>query len=451
MGRTFEGSRPGGLLLLLTIVLTILAGADGAAGQQQGERNGERLRVFLDCASRNCDRDHFRREITFVTWVREPQDAELHVIMTSERAGGGGLRYTFDMEGREELGGLEDQYTHTSSVTDVEDEVVEALTGVLSLGLVRFAARAGYAEAIEVQVVEGGEEAGAAADQITPEEDPWDFWVFNIGGNVSIQDEDRSDEKEFGFRANANRTTEAWKLDVSGSGDFSREDFTLQDTVVSNDQDSWDVSAFAVRSLGEHWGVGAEVEANNSTRFNRELLLALATGAEWNLFPFEESTRRIGLVRYVVSFEQVEYSDTTLFELLEESLVKHEVRLEYEAREPWGNANINAGASQFLFRPDVPASSEMEVTVEDPGITFGVGGFIRYRIFRGLSANVSGFYRRVEDQIFLPKDELSDEDVLLGRIRLPTTSEVRFNVGLSYSFGSIFNNAVNTRFRRGVR
>ena len=30
----------------------------------------QRLFVFLDCNARNCDFDHFRREITWVNWVR---------------------------------------------------------------------------------------------------------------------------------------------------------------------------------------------------------------------------------------------------------------------------------------------------------------------------------------------------------------------------------------------
>lgn len=416
---------------------------------QESAAAADKLKVFLDCASRNCDRDHFRREIEFVTWVREPQDADVHVIMTSERAGGGGFRYTFDLEGREELSEMEDQYTHTSSVTDVEDEVIDALTRNLSLGLVRFATLAGYGEGLEVTAVERPRAGTGVTEQVDPEEDPWDFWVFNVGGDASIDEEDRSERKNFGFRVNANRTTEAWKLNVSARGNFSRSDFNLRDTVISNDQDSWNVSSFAVRSLGEHWGVGAELEANNSTRFNRDLLTAVGTGVEWNLFPYEESTRRVGLIRYVASFERVEYVDSTLFDLLEESLVTHELTLEYEAREAWGNANVSASASQFVWRPDVP--DDLALDVEDPGITFGIGGFIRYRILRGLSLNVSGSYRRIEDQIFLPKKELSDEDILLGRIRLPTQSQTSFRVGLSYSFGSIFNNAVNTRFRRGVR
>jgi hypothetical protein len=94
------------------------------------------------------------------------------------------------------------------------------------------------------------------------------------------------------------------------------------------------------------------------------------------------------------------------------------------------------GLSQYLDRTDA--------------WSFNVRGFIRYRLFRGFSVNLSGRYQKVRDQIYLPKEDLSEEDILLGRRRLPTTSQVEFRIGLSYSFGSIFNNAVNERLRSGI-
>ena len=34
--------------------------------------------VFMDCNGPSCDFNHFRREITWVSWVRQPQDADIH-------------------------------------------------------------------------------------------------------------------------------------------------------------------------------------------------------------------------------------------------------------------------------------------------------------------------------------------------------------------------------------
>jgi hypothetical protein len=52
----------------------------------------------------------------------------------------------------------------------------------------------------------------------------------------------------------------------------------------------------------------------------------------------------------------------------------------------------------------------------------------------------------VRDQIYLPKEDLSDEEILLERRQLATDSRYRVSFGFSYTFGSIFNNIVNPRF-----
>jgi len=436
------------LLAMLAVSVGSLVGAVPVAAWQDPDpqtppagEGADALRVYLDCASFRCDRTLFRQEIQFVNWVREPQDAQVYVLMTDERTGAGGFRYTFDFEGRQGLEEVDDQLVHASSVTDVEDEVKESLRRILAAGLAGYAARAGLAGRVDVRtagaVGGGARPLQAGAQDQAPVEDPWNFWVFNIDGNVRISEEDRRSEEEFGFTMNANRTTPAWKTNVRASGDFERQDFQLGDTVIENDQDSWDVSAFAVKTMGDHWGVGAEIEADNSTRLNRDLLAALGSGIEYNYFPYSESNRRVLLARYVISAEHVNYQDTTIFDLLEETVYKHEAAIDFEERGPWGNANVGVDASQFLDRTDF--------------YSVGVRGSLRYRIFRGFSVNLDADYDIVRDQIFLSRDELSDEDILLGRVTLPTDSEWSFRVGLGYNFGSIFNNAVNTRFRRGVR
>ncbi len=44
----------------------------------------EPLRVFLDCERQWCDFDHFRREVAFISYVRDRMDAQLHVLVTRQ-------------------------------------------------------------------------------------------------------------------------------------------------------------------------------------------------------------------------------------------------------------------------------------------------------------------------------------------------------------------------------
>jgi len=68
------------------------------------------------------------------------------------------------------------------------------------------------------------------------------------------------------------------------------------------------------------------------------------------------------------------------------------------------------------------------------------------RLFKGLSLNVYGNYSRIRDQLSLVKGEASLEQVLLRRTQLATSYSYGAQIGISYTFGSIFSNVVNPRF-----
>jgi hypothetical protein len=62
-----------------------------------------------------------------------------------------------------------------------------------------------------------------------------------------------------------------------------------------------------------------------------------------------------------------------------------------------------------------------------------------------LSVRFSGRFEIIRDQINLPSGDASIEDVLLQQKQIATDFEMGFDVGLSYTFGSAFNNIINTR------
>jgi len=62
--------------------------------------------------------------------------------------------------------------------------------------------------------------------------------------------------------------------------------------------------------------------------------------------------------------------------------------------------------------------------------------------------DVRGSASRVRDQLALPRRDASPEEVLLRLRELQSGYELNVDIGLTYSFGSIFNNIVNPRFGR---
>jgi hypothetical protein len=127
------------------------------------------------------------------------------------------------------------------------------------------------------------------------------------------------------------------------------------------------------------------------------------------------------------------YELETQFNKMTETVPEGSLRWGLNFRQPWGQANLNATAEAFLNNPTT-------------FYRLSLGGRLSFRIVRGLEWNIDGNVSRIRDQIYIPLEELSDEDILLGRRQLPTNSRLEVSTGLSFTFGSIFNNVVNNRF-----
>jgi hypothetical protein len=72
------------------------------------------------------------------------------------------------------------------------------------------------------------------------------------------------------------------------------------------------------------------------------------------------------------------------------------------------------------------------------------------RLFRGFSLNFNLRTARINDQIYLPKGDATDEEVLARQRQLKTSFRHTIRVGISYTFGSIYSNVVNTRLSNFV-
>jgi hypothetical protein len=68
-------------------------------------------------------------------------------------------------------------------------------------------------------------------------------------------------------------------------------------------------------------------------------------------------------------------------------------------------------------------------------------------VFKGFSISLNGAISRRRDQLSLRRGEATTEEILVRQRELATDYSYDLGFGISYSFGSIFNNVVNPRFR----
>ncbi len=426
-------------LTAFLLMSPVLLPAPVTSQQEGSDIRAGALRVYLDCGySRRsgCEESHFRTEITFVNWVRDVQDSQLNIIFTSSSTGSGD-EIMLDFIGREELEGIDDQLTYSHSDTDTDDARTQALTGILAVGVARYAVLVGQEGPFTVNTPEAREGGPELPPGLQGEvDDPWDYWVFSLGGNVRYEDEDRKDEKKYDANFSANRTTEMWKFSLSGRGSYT--DVVGQyssGTEYTDIRKEGSISGDIRYSLAERWSLGLDGGVATSTRNNQDLSADFGGGIEYSFFPYREWTRRRMTTQAVIHGKYYDYEELTQFEKLTELVAEGSLIWGLGFRQPWGTANVSATAEALLHDPTNL-------------YRLSVGGLISIRIARGLSWNVGGTVSRIRDQIYIPMEELSDEDILLGRRQLPTDSKLSIYTGFSFTFGSIYNNVVNNRFGR---
>lgn len=425
--------------LLLTPLLALLAAVYAAEAQSVPPQSGP-IAVYLDCRS-GCDGDFIRTEITYVNWVRDREVADVHVLITSQSSGAGGEELTLAFLGLRALAGRGDTLTFTTNPTTTSDEHRKGMTQTIALGLVQFAARTTAGQSLRVSA--SAEGATSAAQQTAPKNDPWNAWVFEIGVSGSMDGERYYKSRDINMQFEANRVTEQWKTNFEYSFSYRDNRATVQEfdslgltvaseTTYTNLQRDWQAELLQVKSVTDHFSVGTQLEVAQQTFRNQDLRYQLRAAFEYNLFPYSEATRRELSLRYGVGITGFRYADTTIFNKIEETLPSHFVELSYRTRQPWGSANVNVEHQNYL----TDASKR----------TTEINGSFSVRLFKGFSLTGGGGYEWIRDQVYLPKGEQDAVDVLLRRRALLTGFQYFMHFGVSYTFGSIFNNVVNPRF-----
>lgn len=424
------------LLVFLTIMVLAFLPAP-AEGQDAPTPSGAPA-VFLDCRV-GCDGDFIRTEIVYVNWVRERTVADVHLLITSQTAGAGGEAFTFAFLGQRALAGRGDTLVFTAPPTATSDERRRGVTQTIALGLVQFVARTSAASSLRVSQAAA---AGRPATQVAPGHDPWKAWVFEIGVSGALGGERYYRNRELNAELDANRVTLDWKTNFSFEFSYQDDRATVQefDTLGSvileetfrNLQRDWTAEVLQVKSVSNHMSIGVQGELAQQTFRNQRLRYQARTAVEYNLFPYTESTRRELTLVYGVGVTGLRYADTTIFDKIRETLPSHFIEANYRTRQPWGSANLNAEHRSYLHDASKRATE--------------VNGNLSVRIFSGFSVNVGAGYDWIHDQIYLPRGGQNTVDVLLRRRALLTGFEYFVHMGVSYTFGSIFNNVVNPRF-----
>jgi hypothetical protein len=391
----------------------------------------EALRVFVDCDF--CDFDYLRVETPWVDFVRDRTVADVHLLITRQQTGAGGSLYTIHALGQGAFRGRQDTLAYSTEPAATQDARRSELARNVQLGLVPYVLRT--ARGRTLRVATPGRAEAARAPTVTTR-DPWNAWVFEVESGASLEREQQQSEVSASGELGARRITEALKLGAGVEGNFERSRFTLDDgRIVTNLRESYEGGVVAVKSMGGHWGTGAELLVGSSTFQNTRLAVRVAPAVEYSVWPYAEATRRQLTIQYSVGSSAFRYREETIFGRLSETRPTQALVVGYDVRQPWGSAEVTTEASSFL---DDRAQYRLVGDAE-----------LRLRIVRGLQLEVGGNAALIRDQLSIVKRDATPEEILLQRRALRTDYRFDTYIGLSYTFGSIFNSVVNPRFGTG--
>lgn len=395
------------------------------------QNNTDKLKVFVDCTrSWLCDFDFVRSEIKVVDFVRDRFDADVHILVNLQSNSSGGTQAQANFIGLKKFQHLNDTLVYFNDPTATEDEQRKKLVQYLKLGLTRFVSKTSFASQLQISFADQGKNDSMPT---VTKKDPWNFWVFQFGGNASFNG---SQNYKFNFLNgyfSADRETEKWKVNIGISANKDLQIFIDDNGESKFTRKEYSSELQVAKSINKHWSYGLAASYNNSLFSNIQTGIRLRPKLEYSVFPYSKFNSERIVFQYMVGPVYNNYYDTTIFFKIKESQLQQSVRMITSFTKPWGSINIGIFYSNYFddFKKN----------------NLSFNGAVSWRITKGLNFALWGYYGLIHDQISLRKGTATRDQLLIKNRELLSGFEYNLGIGFSYRFGSILNNIVNPRFR----
>lgn len=412
------------LLLLLCAVFKLQAQAPAS--------KADNLRVYIDCQT-FCDQDYIKREINFVDYVNDRFQANVYILITSQSTGSGGREYKLQFEGQDKFTGITDakSYIRQATATDAEDRK-QAVENI-KLGLLPYILKTDKAKDLEISFKSVEKQENETAT--SPDEDPWNFWVFNLSLRGYFSGDRNYSSNSINSEISANRVTDKLKTNLSVYANKNNNRFGEGDEEFTYTNERYGFRNTTVWSINKHLSAGAYLNGQKSDYSNYDLDLSVMPAIEYNFFPYSESNNRYLGLMYKAGPRYFDYKEETIYSEMEELRFQQSLSLDLSLNQKWGQISGSTSYSHYFH------------DFSKKRLSFS--GYADIRLFKGFSFNVGGYYAIQRDQLNIIKGEVSDQDLLTRRRQLDSNYDFYFNFGVRYRFGSLFNNVVNPRFNGG--
>ena len=423
-----------GPFILLNFLLIIFSISAFGQASNSGALVPGGPRLKLECGS--CDYDYVKRSINFVNFVRDVYNADIYVKVTSQSTGNGS-HYNIYFEGQHQYAGINDTLQVNTRSDDTRIERNNQLVESFKKGLLPYLLASPLRDRISYDLDMDIYDFGPRELEVS---DPWNFWFFSISGRGSFSLE--SNHNSYSFRTGfyTTRKTEKSKFSLSYNNRYSEQNFYFRDDdneiidslTINSHNKNQNLWAGYVHSLSDHWSFALTSNSFENSYANYNLSTKLEGGIEYNIYPYNESDRRMFVFTYQVGTSFLDYVETTVFDKTSEILYSHRFEAFISQNQKWGNLFVSA--DYFSYLHDVRLNR------------LSINPRISWKVFKGLTLELGSQLSFVNNQINLPKEDADIEDILLRDKLLATNYDFSTNMSIRYSFGSEFANIVNPRF-----
>jgi len=404
------------------ILLFFLSGVGTIYGQQEAPSV---IHLHLKCQS--CDETFIRQELDYVNHVRDLALSDVQLLINRVQNASGGSTFELYFFGRKGFEEQEQNLRYSAPPTHTSDEVRRGLLRRIEAGLLPYLLQTDMADEVELQVngkAPSGENINAATDK-------WDSWIFEVYGEGNLETEATRSEARLEFGFEGDRITEEWRIRSDLRINYSEDEFRSDEETVVVVQRRNFARGSIVKSMGPHWSAGLFAGGWEDTFRNIRFAIDLAPAVEYSIFPYREVVRRELTFSYRMGYLLNNYINETIYEKLNESLLRQAFNIELRLRQPWGDVFSRVEASSYLH------------DLSKHRVEFDT--FLSIRLYKGLAVRASAEIQLIRDQISLEKGDASIQDILLRQRQIATNFSTEIGIGLSYTFGAAFNNVVNMR------
>jgi hypothetical protein len=268
-------------------------------------------------------------------------------------------------------------------------------------------------------------------EDLSINDDKWKNWVFELSGSYNNDKEESRQTNRYEIEFEIDKLTEDWRIGMELKRNESNRKFFSEDDVYTSNRKSTSFNGRIVRSISDHFSAGAFFGLYQNTYENIDLNRYIAPAIEYSFYPYEDVLSKEITLAYRIGVGKRNYIEKTIYGYEKQKLSSQTLSLNIRFRQKWGNISSYLNATQFLN--------------DGSKKRFSLRSDLDIRVYEGLAVRLSGNINLIREQYNLAAGSTSIEDLLLQQRQIATDYRTNFSVGLSYTFGSIYNSIINTR------